>query len=129
VLIARALAQDAALIVMDEPTASLDFGNQAQVLAEISGLADGAGAGRHGVILSTHDPDQAFALAARVVLMQGGAIVASGPADDVLTAAALSDVYGVPVTVETTQSGRRVCLPALGRQSAATITSEAFTTA
>lgn len=61
VLIARALAQDTPLIVMDEPTASLDFGNQAHVLAQISGLVRDAVSEGRGVILSTHDPDQAFA--------------------------------------------------------------------
>jgi len=110
VLIARALAQAAPLIVMDEPTASLDFGNQAQVLAQIAGLAGEAG---QGVILSTHDPDQAFALGADVVLMSAGRIIGSGAAETVLSGAALSRVYGLPVAVEMTESGRRVCLPAL----------------
>ncbi|MGX0876907.1 iron complex transport system ATP-binding protein [Roseovarius sp. MBR-154] len=110
VLIARALAQAAPLIVMDEPTASLDFGNQAQVLAQIAGLAAEAG---QGVILSTHDPDQAFALGADVVLMSAGRIIGSGAAETVLSGAALSRVYGLPVAVEMTESGRRVCLPAL----------------
>ncbi|WP_306153408.1 ABC transporter ATP-binding protein [Roseovarius sp. MMSF_3281] len=128
VLIARALAQDTPLIVMDEPTASLDFGNQAQVMAQISGLAHAAGKNGHGVILSTHDPDQAFALNARVMLMSGGGVLADGPAQDVLTDANLSTVYGLPVTVETTASGRRVCLPSL-RQSAPTMTSDALTMA
>lgn len=129
VMIARALVQDAPLIVMDEPTASLDFGNQAQVLAHIATLVRGVAAEGRGVILSTHDPDQAFALEARVLLMKDGAAVAEGPAAEVLTGPALSAVYGIPVSVETTGSGRRVCLPSLARQSAPTITSEAFTIA
>lgn len=129
VLIARALAQDATLIVMDEPTASLDFGNQAQVLAQVAALVSGAAAEGRGVILSTHDPDQAFALDARVLLMKDGRPHADGTADDVLTAANLSHVYGLPVSVETTGSGRKVCLPSIGRQSAPTMTSEAFTMA
>ena len=112
-LIARALAQDAPLIVMDEPTASLDFGNQAQVLTQISMLARAGVAAGQGVILSTHDPDQAFALGAQVVLMKDGEIRARGSADDVLTGAALSAVYDLPVTVETTPSGHKVCLPSL----------------
>ena len=56
VLIARALAQEARMVVMDEPTANLDFGNQVRVLERIRALAaDGI-----GVLLSTHDPDHAF---------------------------------------------------------------------
>ncbi|WP_428513952.1 ABC transporter ATP-binding protein [Roseovarius sp.] len=129
VLIARALAQDTPMIVMDEPTASLDFGNQAQVLARIAKLAQGASSERRGIILSTHDPDQAFALNARVLLMHQGRIIADGPASDVLTAHSLSTVYGIPVTVETTGSGRKVCLPSLHPQSDPTITSDALTIA
>lgn len=113
VLIARALAQDAPLIVMDEPTASLDFGNQAQVLAQIEMLARSATTDGRGVILSTHDPDQAFALNARVLLMHNGGVLADGAASQVLTDANLSAVYGLAVTVETTPSERRVCLPSL----------------
>lgn len=129
VLIARALAQEAPLIVMDEPTASLDFGNQAQVLSQIKALAQEAADAGHGVILSTHDPDQAFALDARVLLMKDGRMHAKGPATDVLTGTNLSHVYGIPITVETTGSGRKVCLPSLRRQSAPTMTSDAFTMA
>jgi iron complex transport system ATP-binding protein len=112
VLIARALAQDAPILIMDEPTASLDFGNQARVLSEIAHLA---AAGGHGVILSTHDPDQAFALDAEVVLMHGGRIAAQGAPAAVLTPGRLTEVYGVPVTVERTESGRLVCAPSLAR--------------
>lgn len=108
VMIARALAQQAPFLIMDEPTASLDFGNQARVLTRIADLAR---AGDHAVILSTHDPDQAFALNARVILMHEGGILADGPPGTVLTASRLTDVYGVPVRVERTESGRAVCAP------------------
>jgi len=125
VLIARALAQQAPLMVMDEPTASLDFGSQARVLTEVAGLARDASL---GVILSTHDPDQAFALDAEVLLMHGGGITAQGRPAEVLTGAALSQVYGVPVTVERTESGQTVCRPSLRRQSAARMISDALIT-
>ena len=127
VLIARALAQAAPLIVMDEPTASLDFGNQAAVLAEIAALARAAAGEGRGVILSTHDPDQAFALGADVLLMQDGRTVGQGPPEAVLTGPVLSAVYGVAVSVERTESGRTVCAPGLARQSAASSTSDALT--
>lgn len=110
VMIARALAQEAPVLVMDEPTASLDFGNQARVLARIADLARMGG---HAVILSTHDPDQAFALNARVILMHEGAILAEGAPEQVLTPERLSRVYGVQVAVERTESGRAVCAPSL----------------
>lgn len=115
VLIARALAQQTPLIVLDEPTANLDFGNQALVLREIAKLAAGAdtGAGECGIVFSTHDPDQVFDLGADVMLMKDGRIVAEGAAGRVLTGEALSAVYGVAVAVETTSGGRRVCSPSL----------------
>ncbi|ETX16387.1 iron ABC transporter ATP-binding protein [Roseivivax halodurans JCM 10272] len=119
VLIARALAQEAPLLVMDEPTASLDFGNRLAVLDRIATLAR-RGSGR-GVILSTHDPDQALSLSARVIAMSKGRVLADGPAADVLTPARLSEIYGISLTVERTPSGRRICLPEL-QSSAATIT-------
>jgi iron complex transport system ATP-binding protein len=110
VMIARALAQEAPMLVMDEPTASLDFGNQARVLARIADLAR---AGGHAVVLSTHDPDQAFTLDARVILMHEGGVLADGPPDQVLTGPRLSAVYGVAVKVERTETGRAVCAPSL----------------
>jgi iron complex transport system ATP-binding protein len=115
VLIARALVQETPLIVMDEPTASLDFGNQALVLGEIGKLAHAASQAGHGVILSTHNPDHAFALGAEVILMHDGGIIRRGPPEEVLNDEALSEVYGVAVAVERTGSGRRVCLPASTR--------------
>jgi iron complex transport system ATP-binding protein len=110
VIVARAMAQAAALVVMDEPTASLDFGNQAVVLAAIRRLAVRG----TGIILSTHDPDQAFAVASRVALMQSGAVVAQGAPSDVLTSTRLEAVYGIAVTVEQLASGQIVCAPIIG---------------
>jgi len=112
VLIARALAQDTPFIIMDEPTASLDFGNEAIVLKQILTLARQARYQHRGIILSTHDPDQAFALNANVLLMHDGRILASGKAQSALSSDTLSQAYGTPITVEQTLSGRMVCLPA-----------------
>jgi iron complex transport system ATP-binding protein len=110
VLIARALAQEPGLIVMDEPTASLDFGNQARVIGRIRDLADRGIA----VVLSTHDPGHAFACADRVALMRAGRIVATGPPEAVLTPAALRELYGVAVAVAWLEAaGRHVCAPSL----------------
>jgi iron complex transport system ATP-binding protein len=114
-LVARALAQEAPVLVMDEPTASLDFGNQVRVLAHVREL------GRRGiaVILSTHDPDQAFACADRVALLHSGRLVGLGPPDATLTPERLRAVYGVEVEVVTLTlgDGRRVrtCVPSAAR--------------
>jgi iron complex transport system ATP-binding protein len=109
-LIARALAQDAPILVMDEPTASLDFGNQVLVLRHVRALAQTGLA----IVLSTHDPDHAFACASRVAMLAHGRIVAQGPAVEVVTAARLNDIYGVSVRIETLPSGQTVCVPDLG---------------
>ncbi|WP_205028098.1 ABC transporter ATP-binding protein [Oleisolibacter albus] len=95
-LVARALAQGAPVLVMDEPTASLDFGNQVRVLQRVRQLRDAG----HSIVLSTHDPAQAHALADRVALLRPGGLAALGPPARVATAQALAALYGVPVAVE-----------------------------
>jgi iron complex transport system ATP-binding protein len=106
-LIARALAQDARMIVMDEPTASLDFGNKLIVLDRIRQLA----ARGFSIVLSTHEPEHAFDLADRVALIAGGVLAALGPPATTLTGDRLSRVYGVALAIETTGSGYRVVRP------------------
>jgi iron complex transport system ATP-binding protein len=108
-LIARALAQEAPILVLDEPTASLDFGNQAMVLARIRDLAMQG----YGIVLSTHDPDHALLVATRVAIIADGGLRALGTPEEVVTAEMLSAIYRTDVRVEQTSSGRRVCVPAL----------------
>jgi iron complex transport system ATP-binding protein len=113
VLIARALAQGPHLLVLDEPTAGLDFGNQLRVLDRISQLA------RQGIaiVFSTHDPDQAFLCAQRVLLLAQGREPVVGAPNDTITAANLRELYGVEVAVKEFTIGgwrHRVCVPALG---------------
>jgi iron complex transport system ATP-binding protein len=103
----HALAQDAPAIVMDEPTASLDFGNQVLVLSEIQHLA----ARGLAIVLSTHNPDHVFAIGGRVALIKDGQLSALGPPGDVLTPERLADVYGVSVAVERLSDGLTVCVP------------------
>jgi iron complex transport system ATP-binding protein len=118
VLIARALAQGAPLVVMDEPTASLDFGNQVRVLAEIERLK----AAGVGILLSTHDPDHALLLADRVAMLHGGKLLADEPAQQAITPDRLRTVYGVDVAirevVDPEGRRRRVCVPAPPRPDA-----------
>ncbi len=66
-------------------------------------------------MLSTHDPNQAFALGSDVITMSQGHLTASGRATEILTSAILSEVYGTPVAVETLPSGRTVCHHGAGR--------------
>ncbi len=93
VLLARALAQEPRFIVLDEPTAALDFGNQGKVLTEIEALT-GAGL---GVLFTTHDPNHALRAAHRVCLLRAGTIVAEGDTKQVLTRDHLEALYGAKV--------------------------------
>lgn len=108
-LIARALAQDTPIVVMDEPTASLDFGNQVRVLQQVRKLSE-AGL---GIVLSTHNPDHALACASRVLVLADGTLQASGSPDTVLTGELLSSVYQVEVRLERLSHGQHVCVPHL----------------
>lgn len=101
VLIARAIAQDAEILLMDEPAASLDYGNQLRVLGLVRDLA------REGytVVLSTHDPQQALRFAHRVLALSGGSVAAWGNAAEVLTPRLLKRVYGVDTKVMETEKG------------------------
>ena len=92
-LIARALATEASFLVLDEPTANLDFGNQMRVLGEIERLR-GRGI---AVLLCSHDPGHALQVADEVLLIQGGRTFARGAAADVVTDANLSRLYGIEV--------------------------------
>jgi len=88
-LIARALAQEAAILILDEPTASLDFGNQLRVLKEIDALkAQGL-----SILMSTHQPEHALRVADRIALLKVGSIVAQGPRA-LATAKTLAELYG-----------------------------------
>jgi iron complex transport system ATP-binding protein len=91
-LIARALAQEPRLVVLDEPTASLDFGNQGKVMRQIGALA----AQGLGVLFTTHDPNQALRHADRVALLGQGRLIKVGRPAEVLTTRALEALYGAP---------------------------------
>ncbi len=111
VLIARALAQDARMVMMDEPTANLDFGNQVRVLERIRSLAEEG----IGVLLSTHDPDHAFLCADRVAMLYQGELVACGAPEEEITPQRLKQLYGIDVAVTALTLAdartRHVCLP------------------
>jgi iron complex transport system ATP-binding protein len=110
-LIARALAQEAQVAVMDEPTANLDFGNQVRVLQHIQALARSG----IGVLLSTHDPDHAFICAHRVAMLHDGRLARSGVPESTITPDSLREIYGVEVAVVRVAVGdgveRSVCIP------------------
>ena len=113
VVVARALAQEASIVLLDEPTASLDIGHQQQALELLDGLRD-----RQGLTLvaAMHDLTLAAQYADRVLLLDAGRLVADGAPADVLTEEALARHYGARVRVVTLDEGLAV-LPARSASS------------
>jgi len=111
VLIARALAQRPELLIMDEPTANLDFGNQIRVLNEVKKLVR---EGDMGVIMTTHFPNHAFFSGSKVAVMGKENTFEIGTADEVITEEHLRKVYGVEVKIVAVGEGdhrTRVVVP------------------
>jgi len=111
VLIARALAQKAQWLILDEPAASLDLGNQIKVLSAIKELSKTG----LGVLMTTHDPGHAFQCASRVALMSCGRIIALDAPAKALTGSSLQQAYGVPLHVVESPDhpGMKMVLPNL----------------
>jgi iron complex transport system ATP-binding protein len=107
VMIARALAQQAPILVLDEPTASLDFGNRVRVLHELDRLR----ACGMTILFSTHEPDQALAHADRALLLAGGKPLAFDTATRALTESNIEHLYGTPVRLVPLDAGRYACVP------------------
>ena len=95
VLIARALVQEATIVLMDEPSAHLDLGNKHHILTLMQRLA----AEGHTLILSTHDPHIAALVADRVLMLRHGEVLFFGTPQEALTAERLTALYGTPLRV------------------------------
>lgn len=108
VLIARALVQNAPILMLDEPTANLDFGNQLLVLEQARALA------REGytVIQTTHHPEQSYMFSDRILAIQNGRVLTQGAPAEVLTEQTMAALYGVNVNVVSLYHDRaRICIP------------------
>jgi len=105
VLVARALAQQPRLLLLDEPTSHLDLSNKGRLVHLLRGLSE------RGVtiLFTTHEPDVASALATHLVLMKHGQVLKAGSLEDVFTTQCLTSLYHLPVSVIEV-SGRRVAL-------------------
>jgi cobalamin transport system ATP-binding protein len=97
VFVARALAQQPRLLLLDEPTANLDLGHQVRVLELVERLVHESGL---GALAAIHDIELAARFCDRLVLLQRGRVLAEGPPSAVLTADVLRDLYGVRAVVE-----------------------------
>jgi iron complex transport system ATP-binding protein len=107
VVVARALAQEAPVVLLDEPTAALDIGHQQQAFDLLDGLRVESDL---TLIAAMHDLTLAARYADRMLLLDRGRIVADGPAVEVLTEALLSEHYGASVEVVSV-GGRPVVVP------------------
>jgi iron complex transport system ATP-binding protein len=107
-ILARALAQDAAVLLLDEPTASLDLGHQQQVLDLVDELRREQGL---AVLSALHDLTLAAQYADRLVLLRDGAVVAQGRSEEVITLDALKAHYGASVSVLHDEDGGVVVAP------------------
>jgi iron complex transport system ATP-binding protein len=106
VLIARALAQEAPLMLLDEPTSHLDFRNQVLTLRKVRDIVRKRGL---TVLMTLHDPNLAMQFSDSVVLLNNGTIVAVGAPDDVISAESLGALYGIEVTIIRSNGAAVVC--------------------
>ncbi len=114
VLIARALAQNPEILIMDEPTSNLDFGNQIKVLEQINKLSKKGLA----IIMTSHYPNHAFLCSTKVAFMQKNNVFVVGDADKVVTEDNLRRAYGIDVKIINTSNSKggvvRACIPMIG---------------
>jgi iron complex transport system ATP-binding protein len=102
VFIARALCQQTSILLLDEPTGGLDLRHQLEILDVLRAQARAGVA----VLVVLHDLNLAAALCDRVILLQDGAAVATGPPQEVFTRNVLASVYGVEVMLVSTPDGK-----------------------
>jgi iron complex transport system ATP-binding protein len=119
VMFARVLAQEPSLLLLDEPTSHLDFGNQIRLLRTIRKLS-GTGL---PIIMTSHFPDHAFLVSSKVALMRKGEFIDLGTPERVMTDDNLERVYNVKVKVIHLDSGidRKICVPVIEKDSSSTV--------
>ena len=112
VSIARVLTQSPEYILMDEPTAHLDYGNQLKVLNTIKRLGENG----FGVVFTTHNTDQALLAGGRTAVIDRNGHLQTGDSGELLSETFLSELYGVTLRVSTLENrGRNICYaPNLG---------------
>ncbi len=112
VVIASALAQQADLLMLDEPTASLDPGFQLEIASLLRQLQKDRGV---GIVMATHDLNLAASVCDRVVLIDAGGVITSGPTPEVLTRESIAALYGIDADVHFhDRAGHLVVVP-IGR--------------
>lgn len=108
VLIARALAQKAKILVMDEPTSDLDYGNQIRVLNTVKELTKEG----YTIIQSTHNPDQAFLYADKVLALYNHKVLSFGTPKYIINSGLIKKLYNVDVELNSLYDDKiRICIP------------------
>ncbi len=106
-LIARAIVQEPEVVLFDEPTAHLDFGNQHRVLKRIKNMAEEG----YSVIMTTHNPDHALLLGGKAAIVSRGGTILQGDCEEIITEDNLREVYGIDLKLMYVEElGRKACL-------------------
>jgi iron complex transport system ATP-binding protein len=107
VMIARVITQQPQLILLDEPTAHLDYGNQYRVVQMIRQLS----AEGYALIMTTHNPEHAIILNGKVAILNRKGVLGVGQAAETLSEDILSDLYGLSIkTIYDNDAKRKVCV-------------------
>ena len=107
VFLARILCQQPDILILDEPTSHLDFGNQIKLLEIIDNLANSG----LSIIMSSHFPDHAFLSSTKVAIMKDKKFIDFGTPDDVVTEENLKKAYSIDVKLIELDNKRKVCVP------------------
>lgn len=117
-LVARAMVQQAQILIMDEPTAALDYSNQVKILQVIKQLSEEG----YSILMTSHYPDHAFLSCNKVMLMKEGKIIKMGKPEEVVTSQNLTRLYETSVYVTDVELCRedittKVCVPILKKHN------------
>lgn len=108
--VARAIAQRARILIMDEPTANLDYANQIRMLRVVNELSKKG----YAILMTSHFPDHGFLACNKVALLKGGRVLEYGKPKEVITTKTLTNLYDTPVCVSTAMvegEPKSVCIP------------------
>ncbi len=109
-MIARALTQDAGILLLDEPTASLDYSNQLLVMETLGKLRKRG----YAILFSTHSPEQALMNSSEVMVLAGSRTVFSGVPENLMDGKVLEELYSRKLfigSIDTGENRRIVCIP------------------